>query len=257
MRGSSRRAGLWSDPQAQVPLNGQCKAAGCNTSEPKVASSYGPAPADGIVAPGRLTGSGDEWTWEPFLRCRGVRGGTLCMFHVAGRELLPGPRRPLGTAASKAEPKSLPARQEVRGAHSTVWIARETGREGRSPATVNGAQRSLGCPMAARLPTEQTTSGNCREPSTAHPSRTSRRGFTVCMTRSGARTSSGRLCRKVRFLGQNPKIGYRKFNVLQTAKIPKKQLCDRAPSAAGASGCPAGGQSILTARSTPAPPAHT
>src|SRR5215211_4015261 len=59
---SSRRAGLWSDPQAQVPLNGQCKAAGCNTSEPKVASSYGPAPADRIVAPGRLTGSGDEWT---------------------------------------------------------------------------------------------------------------------------------------------------------------------------------------------------
>ena len=40
--------------------------------------------------------------------------------------------------------------------------------------------------------------------------------------------SSIRLCRKVRFLGQNPKIGYRKFNVLQTAKLSKKQLCDRA-----------------------------
>src|SRR4030095_8907837 len=114
------------------------------------------------------------------------------MFHVAGREILPGPRRPLGTAAYKAEPKSLTARQEVRGAHSTVWIAQETGREGRSPASVNGAQRSLGCPIAARLPTEQTTSGNCREPSTAHPSRTSRKGFTVCMTRSGERTSSGK-----------------------------------------------------------------
>jgi len=38
IRGSSRRAGLWSDPQAQVPLNERCKAAGCNTSEPKVAS---------------------------------------------------------------------------------------------------------------------------------------------------------------------------------------------------------------------------
>jgi len=34
-------------------------------------------------------------------------------------------------------------------------------------------------------------------------------------------------CRKVRFLGQNPKIGYQKFNDLQTAKISKKQLCDR------------------------------
>ena len=60
-------------------------------------------------------------------RCRGVRGGTLCMFHVAGREILPGPRWPLGTAAYKAEPKSLSAWQEVRGAHSTAWIALETG----------------------------------------------------------------------------------------------------------------------------------
>ena len=34
-------------------------------------------------------------------------------------------------------------------------------------------------------------------------------------------------CRKVRFLGQNRKIGYQKFNDLQTAKISKKQLCDR------------------------------
>jgi hypothetical protein len=33
-------------------------------------------------------------------------------------------------------------------------------------------------------------------------------------------------CRKVRFLGQNPKIGYQKFNDLQTAKLSKKQLCD-------------------------------
>ena len=36
-----------------------------------------------------------------------------------------------------------------------------------------------------------------------------------------------RFCRKVRFLGQNPKIGYQKFNDLQTAKTSKKQLCDR------------------------------
>src|SRR5215831_16585682 len=36
-----------------------------------------------------------------------------------------------------------------------------------------------------------------------------------------------RFCRKVRSLGQNPKIGYQKFNDLQTAKISKKQLCDR------------------------------
>jgi hypothetical protein len=37
-------------------------------------------------------------------------------------------------------------------------------------------------------------------------------------------------CRKVRFWGQNPKIGYQKFNdLLQTAKLSKKQLCDRTP----------------------------
>src|SRR6266446_7858717 len=34
-------------------------------------------------------------------------------------------------------------------------------------------------------------------------------------------------CRKVRFLGQNPKIECREFNDLQTAKLSKKQLCDR------------------------------
>jgi hypothetical protein len=38
-----------------------------------------------------------------------------------------GPRWPLGTAAYKAAPKSLSAQQEVRGAHSTAWIALETG----------------------------------------------------------------------------------------------------------------------------------
>src|SRR5215471_14347704 len=126
MRGSSRRAGLWSDPQAQVPLHERCKAAGCNTSEPKVASLYGIALADRIVCTGRLTGRGDEWTGEPRYRCRGVRGGTPRLFHVSGREILPGPRWPLGTAVYKAEPKSLLARQEVRGAHSTAWIAWET-----------------------------------------------------------------------------------------------------------------------------------
>ena len=38
---------------------------------------------------------------------------------------------------------------------------------------------------------------------------------------------AARFCRKVRFLGQNPKIGYQKFNDLQTAKLSQKQLCDR------------------------------
>src|SRR5882724_7827282 len=45
-------------------------------------------------------------------------------------------------------------------------------------------------------------------------------------------------CRKVRFLGQNPKIECREFNDLQTAKLSKKQLCDRtqypAPPSPGA-----------------------
>src|SRR5437867_11436942 len=33
-----------------------------------------------------------------------------------------------------------------------------------------------------------------------------------------------RFCRKVRFLGQNPKIGCQEFNDLQTPKFSKKQL---------------------------------
>src|SRR5205085_2151133 len=36
-----------------------------------------------------------------------------------------------------------------------------------------------------------------------------------------------RFCRKVRFLGQNPKVGCQEFNELQTPKLSKKQLCDR------------------------------
>src|SRR5262245_22148235 len=39
-----------------------------------------------------------------------------------------------------------------------------------------------------------------------------------------------RFCRKVRFLGQNAKIGYQKFTDVQTAKLSKKQLCDRTGS---------------------------
>jgi hypothetical protein len=48
----------------------------------------------------------------------------------------------------------------------------------------------------------------------------------------GARWASPRFCRKVRFLGQNPKIGYQEFNELQTPKLSKKQLCDRTASRA-------------------------
>src|SRR5262245_957696 len=44
-------------------------------------------------------------------------------------------------------------------------------------------------------------------------------------------------CRKVRFLGQNPKIGYQKFNDLQTAKLSKKQLCDRTPRRSSTKSC--------------------
>src|SRR5882724_3143481 len=40
-------------------------------------------------------------------------------------------------------------------------------------------------------------------------------------------TDSAGFCRKVRFLGQNPKIGCQEFNDLQTHKLSKKQLCDR------------------------------
>jgi hypothetical protein len=40
-------------------------------------------------------------------------------------------------------------------------------------------------------------------------------------------TLVSRFCRKVRFLGQNPKIEYQEFNELQTLKRSKKPLCDR------------------------------
>jgi hypothetical protein len=43
-------------------------------------------------------------------------------------------------------------------------------------------------------------------------------------------------CRKVRFLGQNPKIGRQEFNGLQTHKLSKKQLCDRTIRRAGIAG---------------------
>jgi hypothetical protein len=59
------------------------------------------------------------------------------MPHTVGREILQSSRRPLETAVYKAKPKSLLAVQEVRGAHSTVWIARETEGEERGPAFVN------------------------------------------------------------------------------------------------------------------------
>jgi hypothetical protein len=36
-----------------------------------------------------------------------------------------------------------------------------------------------------------------------------------------------RFCRKFPFWRQNPKIGYRKFNSLQTPKRSKKHICDR------------------------------
>jgi hypothetical protein len=37
-----------------------------------------------------------------------------------------------------------------------------------------------------------------------------------------------RLCRKFQFWGQNPKTRHRQFNDLQTTKLSKKQICDRA-----------------------------
>src|SRR6516162_5842262 len=97
------------------------------------------------------------------------------MCHVAGREILPGPRWPLGTAAYKAEPKSLLARQEVRGAHSTVWIAWETRREGRSllqsvvlkgvwdVRLPHGYQRSRQRPETAESPISHVQAGQAEK----------------------------------------------------------------------------------------------
>jgi hypothetical protein len=44
------------------------------------------------------------------------------------------------------------------------------------------------------------------------------------------REGRSQFCRKVRFLGQNPKIGYEEFNDLQTLALSKKQLCDSTPA---------------------------
>ena len=85
------------------------------------------------------------------------------MFHVAGREILPGPRWPLGTTAYKAAPKSLPARQEVRGAHSTAWIALETGRE-KEPCFSQWCSKEFGMSDCLTATNGLTKSGNCREP---------------------------------------------------------------------------------------------
>jgi transposase-like protein len=38
----------------------------------------------------------------------------------------------------------------------------------------------------------------------------------------------GRLCRKIAFLRQNPKIGYQKINGLRLSKIVFQEICDRA-----------------------------
>jgi hypothetical protein len=83
IRGSSRRSGLWSDSSAQVTLNGKCKAAGCNHREPKLASSYGTAPADRIVWIGpaqfHLSFGGmmeNVAAWRRY--GRGIRGWRAC-----------------------------------------------------------------------------------------------------------------------------------------------------------------------------------
>src|SRR5262245_47585060 len=53
------------------------------------------------------------------------------------------------------------------------------------------------------------------------------KSVTMTDTNGTALRQKNRFCRKVRFLGQNPKIGYQQFNDLQTAKLSKKQLSDR------------------------------
>jgi hypothetical protein len=61
--------------------------------------------------------------------------------------------------------------------------------------------------------------------------RTARR-FTVYQNCPLPTPEDRRFCRKVRFLGQNPKTECREFNDLQTAKLSKKQLCDRTATSA-------------------------
>jgi hypothetical protein len=68
----------------------------------------------------------ESWTRGALDRCQGMRGSTRRMFDVVGREVLYGLRRPLGTAAYRAELKSLTAMQEFGRAHCTVCITLET-----------------------------------------------------------------------------------------------------------------------------------
>ena len=98
------------------------------------------------------------------------------MFHVAGREILSGPSRPLGTAWYKAEPKSVRARQESAGLIVPIVSSRNLGR-GKEPCFSHGTRRRLGCPIAARLGTELTRFGTCSEPFTVNPSRSKEAQF--------------------------------------------------------------------------------
>jgi len=74
-----------------VTLNDRCKTAGYNKSEPELASIYEIALADRIVCPGRLQRDRDIMVKRNIFRCRGVRGCTLGLFYVVGRETLCGP----------------------------------------------------------------------------------------------------------------------------------------------------------------------
>ena len=90
----------------------------------------------------------------------------------------------------------------------------------RGPPRVAGLMLILACPQRAGADAARRRPTHARAAARRPPSIQRRDG-------QHHRQQPAGFCRKVRFLGQNPKIGYQKFNDLQTAKLSQKQLCDR------------------------------
>ena len=101
VQGPSRRSGLHREVSAQVTLNGKCKAAGCNASELRIASSYECVRADRIVALGRLAGGGDQRTLEPSPRTGVLEVARCESLTTLGREASYDVHWPWATASYK------------------------------------------------------------------------------------------------------------------------------------------------------------
>ena len=107
-------------------------------------------------------------------------------------------------------------------------VVRPCPRPARLPARLT-AFRSCGVPASLGRTTRTLLSTDTPAPAPAPRPRWGHAGRRRQKVRPGAfvnRRDIG-FCRKVRFLGQNPKIGCQEFNDLETPKLSKKQRCDR------------------------------